>query len=706
MQNPGYYSVTVTNANGCMTSDNITVSVHGYPSVNLGADKVGCFGDTLQLRSLISYPSGYNFLWTGGLTSIQRETDTTGTFVLNVTNNFMCAKSDTILVTISSPPTLNLIPLVTACGDTTIRTGRFAGATYLWNTNSTSDSIQVNSSGTYIVQVSIGSCSSKDTSVVTINPRPVVNLGADLMTCATNPPTLDAGNFGSKYLWSSNDTSKSILADSSKNYWSKVTNTFGCSYTDSVLVTLTDGPSDSLGPDINTCWEGKAIVLNAGNPGSSYKWNTGANSKTINVSTSRTYSVTVTDQSNCRDTAYIDVTLKPIPEVNLGTDRSVCDSIQLDVKNAGSSYLWSDASTDRLYKIRSTGTYWVKVTNPQNCISSDTVQITISDGPVVNLGADTIVCSGNELIYKTNQSGVSILWSNNSSVDSLSIQGAGEYWLKLTDSSGCANADTINISLGTIPGIDLGNDTTLCSNQLFPLEVDSGHAKYSWTGPNNFTNSVRKVDVQSSGIYTVEVVSQEGCRTMDSINLLLTHDTVMARFLMPSSAEIGDSITMVDLSSSNVKSWLYNFGDNTSSTSRDPLKIYVIEDTFRVSLTVSNGICIDQMSKTITIKKELKTKEKEKIEIVPDDVISIVSAKVYPNPNNGIFTFDLSLSHADDFIVYFFNMSGSIISQERHKDLSILSKKYSFGNLPDGIYFLKVITASQQTETFKIVIND
>ena len=703
--NSGYYAVTVTNANGCKANDAITVSVYGYPTVNLGTDKRGCIGDTLTLQSLVTYPSGYNYLWTGATTNPSLRVANTGSYVLSVTNNFSCSKTDTIGVTISNPPSVNLGPDNTVCKDTILNAGN-AGATFLWNNNANTQQITVNQSGTYIAQVSIGGCSSKDTIVMTIRPEPVVNLGTDLTTCATNPPTIDAGNIGSNYLWNTSATSKTIIPTSTGNYWSKVTNSFGCFSTDTILVTLTNGPIDSLGPDINICWDGQPLALDAGNTGSTYKWNTGARSKSINISTSSTFSVTVTDASNCADTAYIDVTLKPIPVVNFGSDRSVCDSIQLDAKNSGSTYLWSNATTNRFFKIRQSGTYWAAVTNTQSCVGTDTVQITISDGPLVNLGNDTVVCSGQELIYKANQSDVNILWSNNSVVDTFSIRAAGSYWLKLTDSSGCSNADTIAVTLGNIPGVDLGPDTTLCSNQLFPLEVDSGYATYSWNGPNNYVDSARKVDVKSSGTYKVDVVSNDGCRAIDSIKLILTYDTVKARFLMPSSAEIGDSITMVDLSSEKVTRWNWNFGDNSSSSDRDPLKRYYVEDTFRVTLTVSNATCLDRMSKSIVIKKQLKSEEQEEDKLVPDDIITILNAKVYPNPNTGAFTFEINLSEPEDFMVYFFDMRGVIMSQERFTQLTQMNKNYLFGNLSNGIYFLKVITASQQTQTFKIVIND
>ena len=701
----GFYAVTVTDAGGCTSNDNLTVSLHGQPVVNLGGDKMGCTGDTINLKSLISYPSNYTYNWTGGATTNNLNATNTGNYVLQVTNNFSCAKTDTIGVTIQNPPTVSLGPDNTVCGDTLLDAGN-PGATYVWNNNSSSKQITANQTGTFIVQVSVGGCSAKDTINLTVNTNPIVNLGNDITTCANTLPQLDAGNIGSKFLWSNSDTTQTINPSITGQYYVEVTNLQGCTGTDTVAINLTNGPIDSLGPDINICWDSNPITLNAGNTGSNYKWSTGSQAKTLSINKSGTYSVTITDPSNCSNTSLIDVTLKATPSVNLGADRSICDSTVLDPKNAGSTYLWQNSDTNRLFSIINSGVYHVAVTNLLGCTGSDTVSITIGDGPLVNLGNDTVVCSGRILNYKMDIPATQVLWSNSSTNDSLLIGSKGTYWVKVTDTAGCSNSDTITVSTGVLPVVNLGPDTTLCSNQLFPLEVDSGYAKYTWNGPNNYTDSTRSVNVTNSGSYKVVVESNDGCINQDSLLLTLTNDTVFAHFLMPSAAEIGDSVTMVDISSSNVTSWFYEFGDNTTSTDRDPLKRYFIEGKYDVKLTVSNSSCKDSETKSIEVKKVLKKEQDNGGPILPIDVIEIISGKVYPNPNAGQFNFELNLSDKDNFSLYFFDMRGVIVYQDNFFETAEFRKEFNFYGLAPGIYFLKVITLNEQSKTFKIVINN
>src|ERR1043166_8894421 len=107
----------------------------------------------------------------------------------------------------------------------------------------------------------------------------------------------------------------------------------------------------------------------------------------LTVNASGTYDVAVTDGNGCvgRDTAM--VTINPLPIVNLGADVTQCGgSVTLDAQNAGSTYLWSDASANQTLSVNASGTYDVTVTDANGCSNSDTAMITINALPVVNLG--------------------------------------------------------------------------------------------------------------------------------------------------------------------------------------------------------------------------------------------------------------------------------------------------------------------------------
>jgi len=164
----------------------------------------------------------------------------------------------------------------------------------------------VNSTGTYWCSVfNTSGCSATDTVLITRGFPPTVNLGPDQAICNGQTVTLNAGNPGSTYFWSNNATTQSITVTNPGYYIVTVTSPTGCPGYDTVQV-LGTSLTVNLGPDLVLCG-GNQAVLDAGNPGFSYLWNTGATSQVIVVSNPGAYSVSVTDIFGCSGSDQIQV---------------------------------------------------------------------------------------------------------------------------------------------------------------------------------------------------------------------------------------------------------------------------------------------------------------------------------------------------------------------------------------------------------------
>jgi len=138
----------------------------------------------------------------------------------------------------------------------------------------------------YIVSVNDGIITMTDTVDITVNEVPVVNLGDDQILCGESEYTLDAGNEGATYLWSTGDESQTIVATGSGEveFWVDVTNAGGCTTRDEIVLTFADYPIVDIGADTTLCGN-STITLNAENEGSSYLWSTGDETQTIVVDT-------------------------------------------------------------------------------------------------------------------------------------------------------------------------------------------------------------------------------------------------------------------------------------------------------------------------------------------------------------------------------------------------------------------------------------
>lgn len=152
-------------------------------------------------------------------------------------------------------------------------------------------------------------------------------------------------------------------------------------------------PVVNLGNDTTIC-DGVTLTLDAGNhpATATYLWSTNATTATIQVATTGTYTVTVTD-GGCSATDTINVTVAPLPVVDLGPDVANCDGqpVTLDAGGSASdSYLWNDNSTAQTLVATTSGTYSVTVTNAAGCSAADTVVVVIGEVPSV----DGITVSG------------------------------------------------------------------------------------------------------------------------------------------------------------------------------------------------------------------------------------------------------------------------------------------------------------------------
>lgn len=200
--------------------------------------------------------------------------------------------------------------------------GQPVATTYSWtpsiglsSTTAPSTTVNISTSQTYTVTSNISGCTSYDTIHIQIKPTPTPNLGHDTIVCLL-PFSLSANTTANSFLWSNGLATSTISIPTTGKYWVRGTNTNGCTKTDTILVTLGVIPVVTLGSDTAFC-SGKSVTLYAGNPGSSYLWNTGATTPTLSVNTVGSYSVVVTNSLSCKASDIINISTKPSPSVSL-----------------------------------------------------------------------------------------------------------------------------------------------------------------------------------------------------------------------------------------------------------------------------------------------------------------------------------------------------------------------------------------------------
>jgi hypothetical protein len=149
-------NIRVTMSAGCKSERQPVVAyIHPYPTVDLGPDVNKCV-DEGDLEVLDAGVQQHNpsFLWDNGSTSQVRAVGSSGTYSVKVTNQYGCIDQDTVLVTMRENPVVELGNDTTVCNGVTLNLNAGNdGIEYFWNNGQTTQTINVNSPGTYAVFV-------------------------------------------------------------------------------------------------------------------------------------------------------------------------------------------------------------------------------------------------------------------------------------------------------------------------------------------------------------------------------------------------------------------------------------------------------------------------------------------------------------------------------------------------------------------------
>ncbi len=366
-------------------------------------------------------------------------------------------------------------------------------ATFLWNTGETTQTITVTTSGTYSVDVTIGTCTVTASVVINFNELPLIELGDNIETCFFDPIVLDASpsNYDptdATYEWSldgvvlAGETNPTLNATQYGVYSVNVSAN-GCLATDEVTISPQE-LNVALGDDFTSCFEisetltAEAIDFDPAT--ATFEWSldgiviAGETNQTLNITEPGTYVVTATVNS-CTATDTIVVGLGNI-EVTVNDDFQTCfeSQVQLEamltVQNPEATYQWSldgniiPDETNSTLIITEVGTYTVTAT-VGSCSASDSVTVSFRDDLEVTLDEDFKTCP-NELqvlTATTDEEGATFQWFLNGDIIAGETNSTLEFSLEtgtfgtqtfevVISVGGCSGTDSVDVTL-----YDVGN---------------------------------------------------------------------------------------------------------------------------------------------------------------------------------------------------------------------------------------------------------
>lgn len=504
----GVYWVEVTTGS-CTVRDFITVTINPDFNVNLGADTLLCFGDSLILDATTTNAT---YLWSNNATSPTIKVGQAGLFFVDVTVDG-CTKRDSITVSVTANVSQFLGNDTALCvGDTIAFNLTLPGYTYLWSDGSTNSTFVIRNPGTYWLDLTTNNCTTRDFITVTQFTTNLVNLGNDTALCFGDSIILSVPNNLGSILWSTGETTPNIVVKSSGTY-TVLANLIDCTISDTINISFSPEINNLyLGNDTTIC-EGDSISYNLTLPGFSYAWSDGSQLPEFTIKNSGTYYLDLTkDGCTVRDSISVNTKIKPL--VNLGSDTTICegDSVGVKVANNSANYLWNTGALIPSIEVLSSGVYWLEAIQ-DGCINRDSIIINTIPKPVVNLGSDTILCEPDTVVLNAFNQNASYAWNNGTIQPDLQVTSAGVYSVSV-ELNGCVKTDEINIQYINNKLLSLGNDTTLCIGEIITIGSNVLNSNYLWN-TGQITPSIIASD---SGLYSLEITNVCGSAN-DSIYL-------------------------------------------------------------------------------------------------------------------------------------------------------------------------------------------
>lgn len=599
------YTVTGTDANGCVNTATKTVSVFPAASVSISpaAAITICEGTSTALTA--SGASTYSWSPSTGLSSGTGATVTaspasTTSYTVTGTDANGCTATASKTINVNPAPTVVISPAaaVAYCigGSASLSVSGNA-VSYTWSPStglSTTTGTAVTASPTSTTSYTVtgtgaNGCTASATKLVTVNQLPVVNIGpaGALAICRGSSISLTATG-GVSYSWTpstglSATTGATVSAGpvAATTYTVTATDINGCVNTATKAISVNSLPTVSAGPATPPviCFGTNATLTATG--ANSYTWtpsaglsSTTGSSVSASPATTTTYTVTGTDLNGCSATATKTVTVNQLPPVAISptTAVSVCAGLGATLTASGAvTYTWTPSST----LSSGTGavvvatppantTYTVTGTDANGCKNTASRLVTVLGLPNINISASTNspICPGSSVTL-TASGAATYVWTPTSTLSS----GTGTsvvatppttttYTVTGTGFNGCVNTGTRTVTVLPKPSSDItpGGYVNICQNDSVTLSGVAGHSSYTWMiyGVPIAPATANTLTTGIGGYYTLRVVDANGCSTTSS------QPTVVTVIQRPVPVVLSNGVTLRTDTSYNRYQWYRN----------------------------------------------------------------------------------------------------------------------------------------------------
>lgn len=649
----GSYSVSVTTADGCLSTQSITISQPVLLSTTVSQKDAMCFGESNGTAS-VSAAGGtppYSYAWNNGQSTSSISGLASGNYFVTVADANGCSDIQNVFVGQPSQLVLSIFSLTNiSCyggsnGTATAATyGGIPSYTYMWNNGQSGQTATGLSSGNYLVTVLDSAGCTSITSLNIFDPPPVTSsITATPAKCfGTNTGSAavaaSGGSPSYSYFWSNGQSGSSITNISAGNYSVLITDANGCTRMDASTVSqptqVTFAFTNVQNLLCNKVSTGSvSAAASGGTPSYSYLWSNGQTSASISSLLSGTYTAVITDANGCSKTDSIAITQPNAIIISTSPNDTTCPGTNaiIHASAAGGTspftYFWQPNvgfGSAQAVNPTTTTTYTVIVTDANGCTNTGTATVIVyTNNLSSSLYATPSICSGQNATVAASVNGsniTGIYWSNNLGPGTgpfvVSPAATTTYSVIVTNVCGASVVSTAVVQVNPLPQINLSPQTAAACDRVILNFSDTNSANagahYYWTfgdgGSSNLANPSHSYIQEGTFAVNVTVTSLFGCSA--------SAQTFCTAVVIPSPTAAFTSDPPLETSivnpafrffdeSVNATTWNWNFGDGQTSVEENPHHLYAQTGIYTVKLIVyNNGMCIDSIVKTVEVKPE------------------------------------------------------------------------------------------------------
>lgn len=476
----------VTDTIGCTAEDSIFVNVNALPIVNISGDDTICEGESTTLIAT----GGGTYSWsTGGmLDSIVVAPTTNTSYNVVVTDANTCQDSASVNVQVNPVPVASISGNAIICEGTSTSLLASGGNSYNWSTGDTSALVSFSPTNDTTYSVLVGNsagCFDSASIFVQVLTAPTASITGNDTICEGASVSL-TGSGGGTYSWNTGATSSGINVNpNTDSTFTLIVDIGGCKDTTTHTVFVNSLPVINISGNDTICNGDTTVLIATG--GGSYSWNVGGNTDSIIVSPSATtnYTVTVTDSNNCVNSSNYNVTVNPLPNINITGNDSICAGLSTSLTaNGATNYFWSTGSTNSAINVNPTTNtiYTVVGTDANGCSDSTQIQVFILPQPTAIINGDSIICDGQSVNLNAS-GGSSYLWSTSDTSSNIIVNpnDTTNYSVIVSDAGGCSDTTTYQVIVIPLPSVTAYNDTSIILGQSATINATGGHGVYKWS---------------------------------------------------------------------------------------------------------------------------------------------------------------------------------------------------------------------------------